>query len=185
MPAKLVVDHDASLVVHRGRARPRPVDELAGLPGTLAMMCVVLPPRRPQSKGSVERSNGYLATSFLPLREFADLADLRAQSGAWTADTAWRRYHRRLGARVFEALAVERAELTPLPDSPPVTERRPEVRVSRDGFVRVAGVCRRTGSFRGRTRDKRSAVSPRISGGPQGSRTPDLRRAKAALSQLS
>jgi hypothetical protein len=63
----------------------------------------------------VERSNGYLETSFLPLREFADLADLPTQSDAWTADTAWRRYHRRLGARVFEALAVERAELTPLP----------------------------------------------------------------------
>jgi hypothetical protein len=88
----------------------------------------------------VERSNGYLETSFLPLREFADLADLQAQSDAWTADTAWRRYHRRLGARVFEALAVEHAELAPLPDAPPATDRCLEVRVSRDGFVRVAGV---------------------------------------------
>ena len=140
VPAKLVVDNDASLVVRRGRARPRPVDELAGLLGTLAMGLVVLPPRRPQSKGSVERTNGYLETSFLPLREFADLADLQAQSDAWTADTAWRRYHRRLGARVFEALAVERAELAPLPDAPPQVDRRLEVRVSRDGFVRVAGV---------------------------------------------
>ena len=35
---------------------------------------------------------------------------------------------------------MERAELAPLPDSPPATERRLEVRVSRDGFVRVAGV---------------------------------------------
>lgn len=87
VPAKLVVDNDASFVVRRGRARPRPVDELAGLLGTLAMGCIVLPPRRPQSKGSVER-----------------------------------------------------AELAPLPGAPPATERRLEVRVSRDGFVRVAGV---------------------------------------------
>ena len=43
-------------------------------------------------------------------------------------------------ARVVEALAVERAELAPLPDAPPATDRRLEVRVSRDGFVRVAGV---------------------------------------------
>ncbi len=140
VPARLVVDNDASLVVRRGRGRPRPVDELAGLLGALAMGCVVLPPRRPQSKGSVERSNGYLETSFLPLREFADLADLQAQSDAWTADTAWRRYHRRLGARVSEALAVERAALAPLPDAPPQVDRRLEVRASRDGFVRVAGV---------------------------------------------
>lgn len=98
----------------------------------------------------MERSNGFLETSFLLLREFADLADLQAQSDAWTADTAWRRYHRRLGAQVFEALAVERAELALLPDSPPITERRLKVRVSRVGFVRVAGVSRHTGSFRGR-----------------------------------
>ena len=140
VPRKLVVDNDTSLVVRRGRARPRPTDELAGLLGCLAMGCVVLPPRRPQSKGSVERTNGYLESSFLPLRDFANLADLQAQSDAWTEGVAWARHHRRLGARVREALAVERAELAPLPDSPPATERRLEVRVSRDGFVRVAGV---------------------------------------------
>jgi transposase len=140
VPGKLVVDNDASLVVRRGRARPRPVDELAGLLGALAMGCVVLPPRRPQSKGAVERSNGYLETSFLPLRSFTGLADLQAQSDAWTAEIAWPRYHRRLGARVCEALAVERAELAPLPAAPPTTERRLEVRVSRDGFVRAAGI---------------------------------------------
>jgi transposase len=140
VPGKLVVDNDTSLVVRRGRARPRPVDELAGLLGALAMGCVVLPPRRPQSKGGVERTNGYLETSFLPLREFADLADLQAQSDTWTTEVAWARHHRRLGARVHEALTVERAELAPLPEVPPTTDRRLELRVSRDGFVRAAGV---------------------------------------------
>jgi len=140
VPGKLVVDNDTSLVVRRGRSRARPVDELAGLLGALAMGCVVLPPRHPQSKGSVERTNGYLETSFLPLREFDDLADLQAQSDAWTEGVAWPRHHRRLGARVLEALAVERAELAPLPELPPTTDRRLELRVSRDGFVRAAGV---------------------------------------------
>jgi transposase len=140
VPRKLVVDNDTSLVVRRGRARPRPTDELAGLLGALAMGCIVLPPRRPQSKGGVERTNGYLETSFLPLRCFADLADLQTQSDTWTREIAWTRHHRRLGARVCEALAVERAELAPLPDPPPTTERRLEVRASRDGFVRVCGV---------------------------------------------
>jgi transposase len=140
VPQRLVVDNDASLVVRRGRARPRPVDELAALLGSLSMGYVVLPPRRPQSKGSVERTNGYLETSFLPLREFSGLADLQAQSDAWTAEVAWSRYHRRLGARVCEALAVERAELAPLPEPAPATERHLELRVSRDGFVRASGV---------------------------------------------
>jgi hypothetical protein len=116
------------------------VDELAALLGSLSMGCIVLPPRSPQSKGGVERTNGYLETSFLPLREFDDLADLQAQSDAWTEGVAWPRHHRRLGARLIEALTVERAELALLPDAPPQVDRRFEVRVSRDGFVRAAGV---------------------------------------------
>ncbi len=128
LPGKLVVDNDTSHVVRRGRARPRPVDELAALLGSLAMGHVALPPVSPQSKGSVERTNGYLETSFLPLRSFTDLPDLRAQSDAWTEGVPWRRHLRRLGGRVSEALAMERAALAPLPAAPPVTERRLEVR---------------------------------------------------------
>jgi transposase len=140
VPAKLVIDRDSSLAVCRGRRRPRPVDELAALLGALSMGHVILPPYRPQSKGSVERTNGYLESSFLPLRRFADLADLQAQSDAWAHEVAWQRHHRRLGAKVSEALAVERAELAALPDPPPTTERHLEVRASRDGFARIAGV---------------------------------------------
>lgn len=140
IPGKLVCDNDASLVVRRGRGRPRPVDELAALLGTLAMGHIILRPGDPEAKGGVERTNGYLETSFLPLRSFADLTDLQAQSDEWTSAVAWRRHHRRLGARVEEALAVERAALAPLPALAPQLERRLEVRASRDGFVRVAGV---------------------------------------------
>jgi len=138
VPAKLVMDRDSSLVV-RGR-RPRPVDELLALLGALSMGHVVLPPHSPQSKGSVERTNGYLETSFLPLRRFEDLADLQHQHDVWAEEVAWQRHLRRLGGRVSEALAVERAELAALPDPLPETDRRLEVRASRDGFARVAGV---------------------------------------------
>jgi transposase len=138
VPAKLVMDRDSSLVV-RGR-RARPVDELASLLGALSMGHIVLPPRSPQSKGSVERTNGYLETSFLPLRRFSGLADLQGQHDDWAQGVAWPRHLRRLGGRVSEALAVERAELAALPDPLPETDRRLEVRASRDGFARVAGV---------------------------------------------
>ncbi len=138
VPAKLVIDRDSSLVTP-GR-RPRPLDPLAALLGGLAMGHVVLPARSPQSKGSVERTNGYLETSFLPLRSFSGLDDLQVQHDAWAEEVAWRRHLRRLDGRVMEALAVERAELAPLPDPPPGVDRRLEVRASRDGFVRVAGV---------------------------------------------
>jgi len=140
VPGKLVIDRDSSLAICRRGARPRPVDELAALLGALAMGHIVLPRRSPQSKGGVERSNGYLETSFLPLRRFTGLADLQAQSDEWAETTAWPRHHRRVGARVIEALTVERAELGKLPDPLPATERHLEVRASRDGFVRVASV---------------------------------------------
>ena len=138
VPAKLVMDRDSSLVV-RGR-RARPVDELAALLGALSMGHIILPPHSPEAKGSVERTNGYLATSFLPLRRFEGLADLQGQHDAWAEGVAWPRHLRRLGGRVADALAVERAELAALPDPLPETDRRLEVRASRDGFARVAGV---------------------------------------------
>lgn len=138
VPAKLVMDRDSSLVI-RGR-RPRPVDEFAVLLGALSMGHVVLSAYSPQSKGSVERMNGYLETSFLPLRRFEDLADLQRQHDDWAEGVAWPRHLRRLGGRVAEALAVERAVLAALPDPLPETDRRLEVCASRDDFARVAGI---------------------------------------------
>jgi len=139
VPERLVMDRDSSLVARTPRRRARPVDELAGLLGALSMGHIILPPNSPEAKGSVERTNGYLETSFLPLRRFSGLADLQGQHDAWAADVAWPRHLRRLGGRVAEALAVERAELSALPDPLPETDRRLEVRASRDGFCRVAG----------------------------------------------
>ena len=140
VPEKLVMDRDSSLVARAPRRRARPVDELAALLGALSMGHIILPPNSPEAKGSVERTNGYLETSFLPLRSFSGLADLQGQHDDWAQDVAWRRHLRRLGGRVAEALGVERAELAALPDPLPETDRRLEVRASRDGFARVAGV---------------------------------------------
>jgi transposase len=140
VPTKLVMDRDSSLVARSPGGRVRPVDELAALLGALSMGHIVLPPGSPEAKGSVERTNGYLETSFLPLRSFGDLADLQGQHDHWAEHVAWPRHLRRLGGRVVDALAVERAELAALPDPPPATDRRLEVRASRDGFARVAGV---------------------------------------------
>jgi hypothetical protein len=68
------------------------------------------------------------------------LADLQAQGDAWTTEIAWQRHHRRGEARAIEALAVERVELGKLPDPLRATDRHLEVRVSRGGFARIAGV---------------------------------------------
>jgi transposase len=136
----LVMDNDASIVASRQGGSPRLHVEVATLLGQLRMRPVVLRPATPTSKGQVERTIDYLERSFLPLRSFADLADLQAQADRWAAEIAYPRHHRRVGARVADAWRVERGWLQPLPDPLPDVDRHVEVRVSRDGYVRVGGV---------------------------------------------
>jgi hypothetical protein len=140
VPEAMVVDNDASIVADGVGKRAVLHPEVASLCGQLGMRLVVLEPGKPESKGQVERTNGYLETSFLPLRRFADLGDLQAQSDAWAEQVAWRRHHRRVGGRVADALATERRFLRGLPDPLPDVDLRTEVRVQRDGFVRVGDV---------------------------------------------
>ena len=136
---KAVCDNDASIVARRegGRARLHP--EVEALFGALRCRPVVLRPRRPQSKGHVERTIDYLETSFLPLRTFGSLADLQSQHDAWAAEVAARRWVRGKG-RVADRHAAERSSLHPLPDPLPDTDLRTEARAGKDAFVRVADV---------------------------------------------
>ncbi len=136
---KMVVDRDSSIVVPHSRPA-RLHDEVAALFGGFRIRPVILGPRKPQSKGQVERTIGYLETSFLPLRRFEDIEDLQAQHDQWAAEVAFRRHHRRVGARVGDAWAIERGFLAPLPEPLPDTDRRTEVRVTKDGFCRVGDV---------------------------------------------
>jgi len=115
-------------------------EEVVAIGGHLGMKVVALDPRRPESKGQVERTISYLESSFMALRSFDSLADLRAQSDAWAADVAVRRHHRWVGARVSKAWLVERGYLRALPDPLPDVDRRSEIRVTKDGFVRVGDV---------------------------------------------
>jgi transposase len=137
---KLVVDNDTSIVASRAGGTVRLHPEVAGLCGQLRIRPVVLRPATPTSKGQAERTIDYLERSFLPLRHFASLDDVQAQADAWARDVAFRRHHRRVDAVVADAWAVERGWLHPLPQPLPDVDRHLEVRVSKDGFVRVGGV---------------------------------------------
>lgn len=140
VPEAMAVDNDASIVASGKGRRAVLHDEVAALAGHLGLRVIVLEPGRPQSKGQVERTNGYLETSFLPLRTFESLPDLQAQSDVWATDVAYRRHHRRVGAKVAEAWAVEKGYLRAVPHPLPDVDRRAEVRVTKDGFVRVGDV---------------------------------------------
>lgn len=140
IPQAVVSDNDRSLLHSGVGRRARLHEELAALFGQLGLKAIVLPPRRPESKGQVERTNRYLEQSFLPLRRFASLEDLQEQMDRWTHEVAFRRHHRRVGAVVRDAWQVEQGYLAPLPQVLPDTDRHLEVRVTKDAFVRVAGV---------------------------------------------
>lgn len=137
VPEAVVVDNDTAVVAAGKGRTARLHDEVAALFGHLGAKVIVLEPGRPESKGQVERTNGYLETSFLPLRRFTCLADVQDQHDTWAREVAYRRYHRRVGARVEQAWAVERGFLRPLPEPLPGTDTHLEARVSKDCFVRV------------------------------------------------
>jgi hypothetical protein len=139
VPEAMVVDRDTSIVAPRSRPA-RLHREVAGLFGALRLRPIILKPRRPESKGQGERTIGYLETSFLPLRSFADIDDLQAQHDDWSLQVAFRRHHRRVGHRVGAAWKTEQGFLAPLPDPLPDVDRRLEVRVTKDGFCRAADV---------------------------------------------
>lgn len=140
VPEAMVVDNDSSIVADGVGRNAVLHPEVAALCGHLRMKLIVLDPGKPESKGQVERTNGYQETSFLPLREFANIDDMQNQHDDWAINVAWRRHHRRVGGRVMDALAAERGYLHALPEPLPDLDLRTEVRVQKDGFVRVRDV---------------------------------------------
>ena len=140
VPEQLVFDNDTSIVASRSGRNAVLHGEVAALLGRLAVKGVAAPVRTPEFKGQVERIIHYLENSFLPLREFTSLADLQAQHDTWAAQVAWQRHHRRVGAKVADAHRIEAGWLRELPDPLPDVTQRLEVRVSKDGFVRIGNV---------------------------------------------
>jgi transposase len=139
-PEKVVCDNDPGIVRDRVDRRAILHDEVAAFFGALGTKVIVLNPGDPQAKGSVERTNGYFDRSFLSLRSFCDIEDLQSQHDDWAAEIAFRRHHRRVGAKVHDAWVVERGFLRSLPDPRPDTSTHTEARISRDGFCRVKDV---------------------------------------------
>jgi hypothetical protein len=98
------------------RSQPRGGKLAEGVPafcGTLATAIVQLRPRDPESKGIVERHNGYFETSFMPGRSFASPADFNAQFTDWLG-RANSRVVRTLQARPVDLIDTDRAAMLPL-----------------------------------------------------------------------
>ena len=94
------------------------------------------PPRDPQKKGIVEAGVKYIKGSFLPLREFRDLADANRQLQTWVMNEAGNRIHGTTREAPFKRFAeVEKSLLAALPDVPPELASWAKVTVYRDAHV--------------------------------------------------
>lgn len=140
VPEAGVFDNDSSIVASGTGRNAILHHEVAALFGHLQLKPITLGGGCPESKGQVERTIGYLETSFLPLRTFGSIEDLQDQHDWWAKETAHRRYHRRVGAPVQDAYNVERSFLAALPSPLPDTDERLETRATKDIFIRVRDV---------------------------------------------
>jgi hypothetical protein len=133
LPETLVWDREGAL--HAGGGRP--TEPFAALCGELRVGWRILEPHDPQSKGVVERLQGYLETSFEPGRSFAGELDYQEQLDRWFCERANLRFHRTLRCRPADRLAEELELMRPLPEQMPDLERRLVTRIAPDPYVRV------------------------------------------------
>ena len=134
VPRNLLWDNEAG-IGQRGRL----AQGVPGFCGVLGTRLIQARPYDPETKGLVERANGYLATSFLPGRVFTSAADFNAQLRQWLIAIANRRTHASTRLIPADALADDQAAMAALPPVAPVTGTTITTRLGRDYYVSVGG----------------------------------------------
>ncbi|KAA9164044.1 IS21 family transposase [Amycolatopsis acidicola] len=135
VPKALVWDNESAVGQWRG-GKPQLTEPMNAFRGTLGIKVIQCRPRDPESKGLVERANGYLETSFLPGRSFTSPGDFNSQLAGWL-ERANQRQHRRLGCRPLDRWGADRSAMLALPPIAPVTGWRLSTRLPRDHYVRL------------------------------------------------
>lgn len=136
VPRKGIYDNEAAI----GRKRDYGTvftQEFLAFKGALGMGAVILEKGHPERKGVVERTIGYLQTSFLPGRSFASPDAFNVQLFSWL-QRANARIHRMIRCRPIDRLAEDLAAMMPLPPVAPDVRHRLATRLGRDHYVRFA-----------------------------------------------
>jgi transposase len=131
VPRRLIWDNEPGI----GRGQRR-AEGVTAFMGTLATKLVLLPPRDPESKGLLERRNGWFETSFMPGRSFSSPADFNTQFTEWLT-RANRRVVRTIKAAPVDLIDADRAAMLPLPPAPLQLGWRNTIRLGRDYYVRL------------------------------------------------
>jgi transposase len=137
VPRELVWDNESG-VGRYGGATPKLTGQFSVLRGMLGTRVRILRPRDPESKGLVERANGFLETSFLPGRRFTGVADFDAQLDEWITRVNARPRRALDGAAPADRIGADRAAMSVLPPIDAATIGwRHTVRLPRDHYVRL------------------------------------------------
>lgn len=131
VPRRLIWDNESGI----GR-RGRLAGGVGEFCGTLATHLHQLKPYDPESKGIVERRNGFFETSFMPGRSFDSPADFNIQFAEWL-QRANSREVRTIKARPIDLVDTDRAAMLALPPIPLQLGWRNQIRLGRDYYVRV------------------------------------------------
>lgn len=130
VPRRLLWDNGS------GIGRRKLTEPAAVLAGSLATTIKLLPPRDPESKGLVERRNGFFETSFMPGRVIAFPQDFNEPFTS-RLGTANARVVRTTKARPVDLLEADKAAMLPLPPAVLHLGWRNHLRLGRDYYVRV------------------------------------------------
>ncbi len=110
LPGHLLWDNEAGIV-----SRHRLIPQASGWAGMMGASIRLAKPRDPETKGRIERANGYLGSSFEPARQFSTIGDFNTQLDDWLTRIGNKRLVRVLNARPVDRIDQERLALTPLP----------------------------------------------------------------------
>ena len=137
VPKLLVWDNESGVGRHRG-ADPKLTPQFTVLRGLLGTRVYLAPPRDPETKGLVERTNGFFETSFLPGRRFADPGDFNVQLAEFLARANARKRRSLQGAAAADRIGADRAAMGTLPpiDTATIGWRNSLV-LPRDHYVRL------------------------------------------------
>lgn len=133
VPKMLVWDNESGIGAHH-----RLTLGARSFAGTLGTRIYQTAARDPETKGVIERANGFFETSFMPGRSFTGPGDYNTQLAAWLP-RANSRMLRRTGQRPGVLVDQDVAAMGALPPVAPTVGESTRVRLGRDYYVRVAG----------------------------------------------
>jgi len=114
LPRRLLWDNESG-IVHRRQLIP----QATAWAGAMGADIKLTKPKDPETKGRIERANGYLGSSFEPARSFSTIDDFNDQLTGWLEGKANQRLVRATGARPSDLINDERQQMRPLPDPLP------------------------------------------------------------------